>query len=105
MRRYTVEKIDGRMVVTPNRKGEYRAVTAEEVEEALKNPYFKTLTAEVLIGKHWRPLRRAGNRKKTQRPIRGYSTPEPIKPLPLYLRMLKKLRLYKDPLEKLIYKG
>jgi hypothetical protein len=106
MRRYRVERIDDKMIVTPDRKGKYRAATAEEIQKALSDPNFSTTTAEVLIGKSWGPLARIDKRLvKNRRSNRGYSTPTPIKPMPLCLRILRRLHLYKDPLDKLIYRG
>jgi len=104
MNRYRVEKIDNKMIVILDRKGNYRALTAEEIEKAFSDPRFRTVTAEVRIGKCWYPLgQRAYTKKRTNRRTRSYSIPTPIKLLPLYLRILKRLHLYKDPLEKLIY--
>lgn len=107
MKRYSVTKIAGEMVVTPDRGGNYRASTPDEIKRALSEPRYKTITAEVLIGNTWYPLRRSKlfykrTLKKVERP---YSTPTPIKPLPPHLRILRKLHLYKDPLDILIYRG
>ena len=108
MKRYSVTKIAGEMVVTPNRGGDYRASTAEEIKRALSEPKYRPPNSEVLIGNTWYPLRRGIRSLLRRIPRQGkrrYSTPEPIKPMPLHLRMLKRLHLYRDPLEALIYRG
>ena len=106
MKRYSIAKIDGKMVVTPDKRGGYRASTLYEIKRALSELDFRTTTAEVLIGKRWSPLgRRHIVQRKPRRHINRYSVPQPIKPLPKYLRILRRLHLYKDPLDILFYKG
>ena len=107
MKRYSVTKIAGEMVVTPDKEGKYRASTSEEIKRALSEPRHQTTTAEVLIGNTWYPLRRSKlfHKRTSKKAERPYSTPSPIKPLPLLLRILRKLHLYKDPLDILIYHG
>ena len=107
MKRYSVTKIAGEMVVTPDRGGNYRASTPEEIKRALSEPKYQPPNSEVLIGNTWYPLRRGMRslRRTPRQSKRRYSTPKPIKPMPLHLRMLKRLHLYRDPLEALIYRG
>ena len=104
MKRYRVEKIDGEMVVTEDRKGLYRAASPNEIQRALTELEYCTTTAEVLIGRIWFPLGRRHRRPIRQKRKQKYSEPTPIRRgLPLHLKILRKLHLYKDPLEILIY--
>lgn len=105
--RYNATKVGGEIIITPDRAGRYRATTPEEVRRALSEPKYQTTTAEVLTGNIWYPLRRPKlfHKRITRKPERPYSEPEPIKPMPLCLRILRRLHLYKDPLDILIYKG
>jgi len=102
MERYKATKVDGVMVVRKDRRGNYRAEMKQEIERALTEPDFKTITAEVLIGNTWHPLRRKGGHHLISK--RKYSICPPIKRgLPLHLKILDRLHLYKNPLEELIY--
>jgi len=107
MKKYSVTKIGGEMVVTPDKGGGYRASTPEEIKRALTEPKYQPTTADVLIGNTWYPLRRRKHSRRimTRASRRRYSTPAPIKALPLHLRILRNLHLYKDPLDILIYRG
>ena len=102
---FSVEKINGEMVVRKCRSGHYRASSAEEIKRALTEPNYIPPTAKVRMGKKWQPLKRTRTQKKKPRII-SYSMPTPIRRgLTTKQKILKALRLYKDPLEKLIYKG
>ena len=57
MKKYRVEKKGENIIITPDRNGKYRADTAEEIRGVIENPHFRTLTAEVKLGRRWYPLR------------------------------------------------
>ena len=107
MKRFRAEKIGNEMVITENRRGHYKANNAEEIRLALTWLSYKHQTAEVLVGRRWLPL---GNRMKPhikRKRCHPRLTPEPqaLRGITKFQKFLKVLHLYKDPLEKLIYKG
>jgi len=104
MKIYSVAKVDGEMIITPNRKGRYRADSAEEIKRALTELGYIPPTAEVRVSKTWFPLKRGRYSPKKKEPKRPYSEPQPIKPLSHLAKVLGALHLYRDPLEKLLYK-
>ncbi len=100
MRRYSAKRVDNQIVVTPDIRGKYRASASIEIKDALSKLDYKTTTAEVLIGNKWLPLGKRARKGKGY-----YSTLGPRKPLSRWLKILRILHLYKDPLDVLIYRG
>jgi len=105
MKRYKAEKIEGNIVVTEDRRGNYRAKSSEEIKRALTQLSFRPRTAEVLIGNKWYPLKRSEYSPKRGRPLRRkFISPPPInQKVSIFIKILEKLHLYHSPLEKLIY--
>lgn len=88
------------MVVTPDNNGNYRAESKVEIFNALTYLNYKTQTADVKIGLTWHPLRRTLKKKRKKL----YIKPTPIKRISKFKKILKKLHLYHDPLDILIYR-
>lgn len=57
LKRFRVEKMEGRMIAFPDENGKYKAVSAEEVEDALSTN--KYTQVQVLVGTKWFPIRKA----------------------------------------------